>query len=272
MKNRDNEYKLSRVVLGWQEFLRIPGTYEHHLRKNSDNKKLMKFCRIWRRVFKRLNLSPYRRNDLSVLEVGCGGGKYLVQFALNNWRTVGIDCSKEVLNRARNYIEEVSNSCQRNLDTELICGDFMGFNFSEKFDLVFHSGVIEHYLDKDERMSFLRKMFEITKPGGYTVSIVPVTKGADKTNDIVDGCVPAINYTPDLMNQEFKNLNGGEIRIFTHNLFFYFLARREPIIYSINKSLYYILQMIPPDMFSSDFAYKNAGALVGITKKQICKL
>lgn len=267
MKNKDNEYKFSKVALVWQKFLRITGSYEHHLHKSSDYKKLMRFCRVWRRIFKCINLNPYRRNDLSILEVGCGGGKYLVQFALNSWRTVGIDCSKEVLDRARNYIKEVSNACQKNLNVELISGDFMSFNFSEKFDLVFNSGVIEHYLDKNERMFFLKKMFELTKADGYTVSIPAVIRKAEKINDIVDDYVPFINYTPELMNQEFKNLDGRETRILPHNLFFYLLAKRDPIFYLINKPLYYILQLIPPDMVSFDFAYRNAGALIGIAKK-----
>jgi len=267
MKNEGNEYKFSKVALVWKESLRMPGIYGYKLPKNGDCKKLMKFCRVWRRIFKYINLNPYKRSDLRVLEVGCGGGKYLVQFALNNWKTVGIDCSQEVLARARNYIKEVSNACQFNLDIELLYGDFMSFNFSEKFDLVFHSGVIEHYIDQNERMFFLRKMFELTKPNGYIVSIAPVIKEANKINNTVYDYLPYINYTPELMNQEFKNLSGREIRILPHNLFFWFFLKRNFISGLINKPLYYILQLVPPEMFPFDFAYRNAGVLIGITKK-----
>lgn len=274
MHIEDKGYKFSKAALAWQGYLR-EGGYEHHVYKKSDCKKLIKFCRVWRRIFKCINLSPYKRYDLSVFEVGCGGGKYLVQFILNGWRTVGIDCSKEVLDRASNYLEEILRFYKKPLNVKLIYEDFLNFNSSEKFDLVFHSGVIEHFLDKDDRIVFLKKMFELTKPGGYIISIVPNTivyplRNETKKNDLreYDDRVLDIDYTPNLMKQEFKYICGREIKILPHNLFVNLLFKgKNSILYLIRKLIYYILQLIPPSVLPFNFACRHAGSLIGIVKR-----
>src|SRR3989344_9462239 len=101
--------------------------YEYRLNENDSCQKLKRFSRIWKRVFRVAMINASRLEDFSVFEFGCGGGKHLIPFALNGFRCVGIDVSPEVLERARQYIQEASSLCCAELPIELISGDFLEY-------------------------------------------------------------------------------------------------------------------------------------------------
>ncbi len=162
-----------------------------------------RFSRVWRKIFR---IIPNVKG--SIFEVGVGGGKHLIQFAVDGWEIYGVDCSSDVLERALSYISKVKILNGNEIS---VC-DFMDFQINNKYDLVFHVGVVEHYRDNDERLNFVRKMFSIVKPNGYLISIVPINI-QEKTPG-----VPEIYYTSDIMRGEFKKIGGKIIKIFPHNL------------------------------------------------------
>lgn len=265
MKNSGKE-----VSKKWTEALQSEG-YEHHVYQKSDCVKLAKFSRVWRRIFSVINLSR-RSKDQSVFEVGCGGGKHLVAFTLNDWKTYGIDVSREVLDRAENYAAEISSLCRKELDISFILGDFFDYNEDEKFDLVFHVGVLEHFLDDNVRLLAIRKMFQITRPGGYIVSIVPSgthpIRQKMKKMKLGGYNIPEIDYTPELMAKELKSIGGKEIKILPHNILCYFLIdTASGLSFFFKKILFYIFQIIPPELLPKKFAARHAGTLIAIAKK-----
>ena len=239
-------------------------------------KKLGKFPRAWKRIFKEIKTNPFSRNDLNIFEVGCGGGNQLIMFALNGWKCVGLDCSKEVLERAKNYIQEASVICKNNLDVTFICEDFLNYAPANdlKFDIVFHVGVLEHFLDESERLIFLKKMFGLAKPEGYVVSIVPsgVHPLRQKMRQLKLGGydIPEIDYDAFLIEKEFKQCGAKEMKIFPHNILGYFLIDNKNLIISTFKRLvYYFFQIMPPFAMPPGFASKHASTLIGIAKKPI---
>lgn len=266
----ENREKLTNVAEKWVEVLKRDG-YEEHIYKKSECRKMKKFSRVWRRIFRCINLNPYGRNDLSIFEVGCGGCKHLVQFALNGWKCVGIDCSEEVLKRAKNYIREISRICRNKLDIELIYGDFLNYiPIEEKFDIVFHVGVLEHFLNLKERMIALKKMFDLTKPGGYVISIVPngihPLRKEMKEKGLGGYFIPEIDYTPELLFREMKEFGRRDIHIFGHNIFSYLLLKKSRW-FLFKKIIYLIWQIIPISLLPSKFIFRKAGTLIAIAKK-----
>jgi len=256
----------------WQKLLK-EGGYEHHSKDFQDCQKLKKFSRLWQRIFQITKINPIvLQKSRKVFEVGCGGGKHLASLALNGWQCVGIDCSKEVLERAANFIKEISQICRQNISIELIFGDFLAYQpkREEKFDLVYQVGVLEHFLDTDERLLALKKMFEITKPGGYVISIVPSgihpLRVKMKKENLGGYNIPEIDYTPELISQELKNCGGKEIQIFGHNIFSHLLLKRNKF-YLIKRFIYLFWQAIPLVWLTQGFALKKAGTLIGIAKK-----
>ncbi|MBI2632838.1 MAG: class I SAM-dependent methyltransferase [Parcubacteria group bacterium] len=264
--------QLGAVAQQWDDAFKKRGGYEHHTAEYRIYKKLKNFSRIWRRIFRAIGLDPYNRNDLNVFELGCGGGQQLIQFAVNQWRCTGIDCSKDVLQRAKNYFDE-TRSFVSFPPVSLICDDFLNYQpSSEKFDIVFHVGVLEHFLDAHERIIVLQKMFNLTKPGGYVISIVPSGMHPLRTQVKKNGwcgyLIPEIDYTAQLMRDELQTCSGVNIQIIPHNIFGYILVDGLPFL-TIKKIIYYFFQLIPPIYLPYHFRLKHAHALIGIAQKSL---
>src|SRR5438552_4796280 len=78
----------------------------------------------------------------SVLDVGCGSGRYAEAFAqLGVKRIVGIDLSDKMIELARRRTD------YSNTKPEFVCGDFMEFKTSETFDLAIAMGFFDYIAD-----------------------------------------------------------------------------------------------------------------------------
>jgi 2-polyprenyl-3-methyl-5-hydroxy-6-metoxy-1,4-benzoquinol methylase len=99
-------------------------------------------------------LNSFGRNDLKILEVGCGSG-WLCPRLLPFGRVTGTDLSDEVLARVRQRIPDVT----------FVSGDFMKLDFgSGSFDVVITLEVLSHVADQS---GFVRKLASHLRPGGH---------------------------------------------------------------------------------------------------------
>jgi SAM-dependent methyltransferase len=97
-----------------------------------------------------------------ILEAGCGTGQTLAFFT-DEHETSGLDISPAALNLAR-------NNCKNP-----VLGSIFEIPYKDDtFDLVYNSGVIEHFADPTN-VTALREMARVTKPGGRVIIIVPNT-------------------------------------------------------------------------------------------------
>lgn len=90
-----------------------------------------------------------------VLEIGCGTGSDLLQFAKNGARATGIDFTEKHVELARHRVGElavVHQADARHLPFE-----------NESFDYVYSHGVLHH---SDEPEQIVREMFRVLRPGG----------------------------------------------------------------------------------------------------------
>ena len=98
----------------------------------------------------------------AVLEAGCGTGQTLAILS-HRHETTGLDISRAALNLAR-------NNCKNP-----VLGSIFEIPFRDNsFDLVYNSGVIEHFEDPTN-VAAIREMARVTKPSGRIIIIVPNT-------------------------------------------------------------------------------------------------
>lgn len=260
------------VAEKWKEALKDTG-YEHGKLKEGDCRKLRRLSRVWRRIFRFIRLEP--NQAIKVFEAGCGGAKHLIPFALNGAKCVGLDFSPEVLKRAQAYVDEVEKVCGEKLNIKLLEGDFLNCQPPDhnSYDIVFHSGVIEHFLDDAERLTFVKNMFALARPGGYVVSIVP--SGTHPLRERMKNLklggygIPEIDYNPKNMSEELKKCGGKNIVILPHNIFGYLLIDNTGgLKKKIQKVAFYFFQLVPISLLPYEFAVRHAGTLIGIACKK----
>lgn len=255
----------------WVQELRDEG-YDYHVSERQDCRQL-DLSRVWKRIFNVTHLSPSKK--LRVLEVGCGGGLQLAKLAALGCACTGIDVSREVLARAENYFSEIRAVCGPELDIKLLLGDFYDLDRTELgggFDLVFNFGVIEHILDDSARLTFLKKKYELTKDGGYIVSMVPngchPLRSKMRSMNLGGYNIPEIDYDQHLMEEELKATGAKEIRILPHNLCIYLLIeQKNPWVDWLKKLIYLGMQAVPWAFLPQNFCYRHAGSLIGIGRK-----
>jgi len=88
----------------------------------------------------------------TVLDIGCGGGRYAIEFAKRGAaQVVGLDFAPNMLMLARQRAKEfaVQDSCQ------FILGDFMHWDFDQRYDICIAIGVFDYVT---QPRPFLQKM------------------------------------------------------------------------------------------------------------------
>jgi len=98
----------------------------------------------------------------AVLEAGCGTGQTLALLSQRH-ETTGLDISRAALNLAQ-------SNCKNP-----VLGSIFKIPFRDNtFDLVYNSGVIEHFKDP-ANIAAIEEMARVTKPSGRIIIIVPNT-------------------------------------------------------------------------------------------------
>ena len=94
--------------------------------------------------------------EKSVLEIGIGTGRIAVKAAPRCMKLTGIDISPKTIERARENLTNCGN-------ISLICGDFIGYVFGEKFDVIYSSLTMMHF---ENKASVIGKVAELLKDNG----------------------------------------------------------------------------------------------------------
>lgn len=117
-------------------------------------------ARFRRDMYERFELTFRVCSDLvgcSVLDVGCGSGRYAIEFANRGaWRVVGIDMAANMIELAQNLAKsnKLESVC------EFVQADFMDLELDEIFDYSIAIGVLDYVQDA---AALLNKMRRLTK-------------------------------------------------------------------------------------------------------------
>lgn len=257
------------VINQWKEALSAGDGYAHRFINCEESSKKN---RVWKRILKIINKNNLK---LKFFDIGSGGGQNVVMLALNDHKCVGIDISKDVINRSRNYINEIKNNCN-DIDVEIHLDNIFELKILDKHkescDVVYHFGVIEHFLQDEERILFLQKMMELLKPGGYIVSVVPSGSHPLRAKQQKEGIwgylIPEINYDYNLMFNELQRVNLKDIKVLPHSMFTYLTWDKSNKFKFLLKKIFFLaMQLVPIGLFSDKFAFKHCGSVIGIGRK-----
>ena len=166
----------------------------------------------------------------------------------------------------------MSSLSEHDINIRLVVGDFLRYSTDELYDISFHVGVLEHFLDDDTRLTALAKMFELTKLNGHVIHIVPngvhPLRHEMRQSGLGGYKVPEVDYDCNKLFAELELCGGKNIKILPHNIFSYVLLKHGNFISNMLKKIfYYCWQIIPPSLLPREFACKHAGTLIGIAKK-----
>jgi len=100
-------------------------------------------------------------NQASVLEIGCGVGRFLKPLACRFRLACGVDISEEMLKSAMEYC-----SCMPNIVLQHSDGKTLSQVDDESFEYCVSAGVFQHITDFDAIASYAREALRVLKPGG----------------------------------------------------------------------------------------------------------
>jgi ubiquinone/menaquinone biosynthesis C-methylase UbiE len=100
--------------------------------------------------------------DASILEVGCGTGRLLLDAREHGYRVSGLDASPDMLNELRQKGDD------RYPDLELHLSEAASMPFdNDSFDLVYAIRVLSPTKSRDYALRVVDEMMRITRPGGF---------------------------------------------------------------------------------------------------------
>jgi len=109
--------------------------------------------------FKDYSDSPF--NESSILEIGCGIGRFLKPLAGHFRKVVGVDISTNMLSVAESYLEGFNNT------SLLLCdGHTLSVIDDEEFEYCISAGVFQHITSIEVIHSYTREALRVLKPGG----------------------------------------------------------------------------------------------------------
>jgi 2-polyprenyl-3-methyl-5-hydroxy-6-metoxy-1,4-benzoquinol methylase len=259
------------VIDQWREALSRGDGYKH---KFINCKESSKANRVWKRILKIINKN---NSKLKFFDIGSGGGQNVVMLAMNKHSCVGIDISEDVINRSKDYINVIKNNCG-DVDVKVYVDNIFELNIlhehKESCDVVYHFGVIEHFLEDEERILFLENMMKLLKPGGYVVSVVPSgshpLRERQQKESIWGYLVPEVNYNYRLMFGELESVSLENIKVLPHSMFTYLTwDRSNKLKYLLRKIFFLSMQLVPIKLFSNKFSFKHCGSVIGIGRKPL---
>lgn len=113
--------------------------------------------------------STVNREHRRAIDLGCGEGRDVIQFARNRYEAVGVDISAPGLKKAEAWAEKGG------LMIRTIQSDLRDFRLSGEFDIVYSSGTLT-YLPQDVRRDAFSNYKSFTRPGGLNAFNVFVEK------------------------------------------------------------------------------------------------
>lgn len=151
----------------------------------------------------------------SVLEIGVGTGRLAIKICSKCSCFTGIDISPKTVKRAKENLVEYKN-------IELICADFMEYDFKSQFDIIYSSLTFMHI---ENKLNAINKIASLLKAGGTFILSID-----NNPSNVIDYGTRKIEIYPDNADDiyEFvKDANLTMIKQFTTEFASIFVAKKE---------------------------------------------
>ncbi|MBQ7235957.1 MAG: class I SAM-dependent methyltransferase [Clostridia bacterium] len=150
----------------------------------------------------------------SVLEIGVGTGRLAQIYAPLCGNFTGVDVSPKTAARAKENLKDLS--------VDIICADFLEYDFEKTFDIVYSSLTFMHIKNKRKAIS---KISSVLNNGGKFV--LSITKSQDK---ILDYGTRKLELFPDKKEKFFEYLKDAKMSlnsVFETELAYILVATKE---------------------------------------------
>jgi len=124
--------------------------------------------------------SKHIKNNLNILEIGCGNGLNIVLLAKQfpNSYFVGMDYSQEMIAQARKNGKDVPNAI-------FVFGNATSLNYAaEYFDMVLSDRCIINIQNTQQQKIALSECYRVLKPNGKLLLLENTQQAKDKQNDL----------------------------------------------------------------------------------------
>lgn len=167
--------KRNKIILRWldtvyQKLPNIGNIQEYGHMSESYKNDLFKFI---------LKYGPKIHDTSNVLEIGCGGCLILKDLHRIGFDVLGVDPSPYAL------------KCGQKLGIEVIQDFFPSSRINKRFNLIFHSDVIEHMADP---LTFLKAIYKQLQDDGVLIIAIPDSSQSLKNGDISIFLHQHLNY------------------------------------------------------------------------------
>ncbi len=137
--------------------LMVVENHENH-NKNPD---------YWNILLRAIKSDPQKWNNKVALDFGCGAGRNVLNLLKSaEWKRVdGVDISKENIGNCLKFLEK-NYSDKSKYDFAVNDGVSLSIYPSDVYDFVMSTIVFQHICVYDIRLSLLREIFRVLKPGG----------------------------------------------------------------------------------------------------------
>lgn len=109
------------------------------------------------------------KKGIKTLEVGVGSGKWSAMFALMGAKATLVDNSARMLDKVKENFPQINFE-------EFIKDDVLKLNKvpNKTYDVVFSDGLVEHFLERQDRQKAIQNLFAKVKDKGYLFYTVPL--------------------------------------------------------------------------------------------------
>ncbi|MFI5135844.1 MAG: methyltransferase domain-containing protein [Chitinophagales bacterium] len=115
-----------------------------------------------------------KKSDMKILEAGCGSGRDSLLLSSLGFSCTAVDISDSPLRKLEAAAENFHKKFpEQKFSLELVQSNIFSLPFeTATFDLVFNSGVLEHF-DSDMRLRLLRELARVTSSSGFVCIVTP---------------------------------------------------------------------------------------------------
>jgi len=150
------------------------------------------------------NLARYSNKELMhahLLEIGCGMGRLMFPLTSRCKFVSGVDISRDVLEAAQEYFGAIPN--YQLLENN---GENLDLFEEASFDMAFTSGVLQHIVEFDIIISYIKEALRVIKTGGIFLFSFQVWQTAEKGEGRIGAKLTAAKLTDALKDEEFEIL------------------------------------------------------------------
>ncbi len=137
----------------------------------------------------------------TVLEIGVGTGRLALKTAPKCKNFFGIDISPKTVEKAKLNLSEFKNA-------NIVCGDFIEYEFSHSFDLIYSSLTFMHIEDKHSAISKIASLLKANSR-----AVISLDKSQDEFIDMGEFKTKIYPDNPECIKQLFEEYKFKNIKI-----------------------------------------------------------